>query len=179
MVEVDTTGNTANAERLLGIGDTKDEQSIIDGELIRNIGIKVFDGTEDWTYDSTYGRALIRNIRNFYSNTTRSMQVMCTHFVSKYNSEPISSLKVGDAYNITQNGFAFHISQTSVEEWKQWLISQYQLGTPMIVVYPLRTPTTETVTAQPLTIHAGTNVVEITQASISDLPLEVKYTKVN
>jgi hypothetical protein len=43
------------------------------------------------------------------------------------------------------------------------------------VVYPLATPTTETVTGQTLHIQAGTNIVEITQASIDNLGLEVSY----
>jgi ABC-type proline/glycine betaine transport system substrate-binding protein len=35
--------------------------------------------------------------------------------------------------------------------------------------------TTETVTAQPMNIQAGTNIVQITQASMDGLELEVKY----
>lgn len=50
-----------------------------------------------------------------------------------------------------------------------------QSGTPVIIVYPLAEPKTETVAHQHLGIQAGTNIVEITQASIDNLELEVSY----
>ena len=65
------------------------------------------------------------------------------------------------------------ISDTTA--WKQWLSDQYNSGNPVIVIYPLATATTETVTAQSLTTQEGTNIVEITEASMSNLPLEVSY----
>lgn len=44
-----------------------------------------------------------------------------------------------------------------------------------IIVRPKVAPTTSTVTAQTLTTKKGTNTIEITQASLNDLPLEVSY----
>lgn len=49
------------------------------------------------------------------------------------------------------------------------------LNVGSIIVHPKTTPTTESVTHQPLSIQAGTNIIEITQASIDNLPLEVSY----
>ena len=66
-------------------------------------------------------------------------------------------------------------SANNLAKFKKWLSDQFNAGNPVIVVYPLATATTETVTAQPLTIQAGTNIVEITQASIDGLELEAKY----
>ena len=60
-------------------------------------------------------------------------------------------------------------------DWKAFLTNQYNAGTPVIVIYQLAEPTTETVTGQHLTTQAGTNIVEITQASMDNLPLEVSY----
>lgn len=44
-----------------------------------------------------------------------------------------------------------------------------------IIVRPKVTPTTSTVTAQTLTTKKGSNTIEITQASLTDLPIEVNY----
>ena len=65
----------------------------------------------------------------------------------------------------------------SVTDFKQWLSDQYNAGTPVIIVYPLATATTETVTGQTLNVQAGTNYATITQASLDNLELEVKYKK--
>ena len=62
----------------------------------------------------------------------------------------------------------------TVADFKAFLASQYAAGTPVIVVYPLATPTTETVTGQTLTITQGTNIVTAV-GSVSDLELEVSY----
>lgn len=42
------------------------------------------------------------------------------------------------------------------------------------VVYQLATPTTKQVSGQALTLTSGTNVIDITQASLQGLELEVK-----
>ena len=64
---------------------------------------------------------------------------------------------------------------SSVTVFKQWLADQYAAGTPVIVIYPLATPTTESVTGQTLQVTDGDNVLEITQASMSGLELEAQY----
>ena len=68
---------------------------------------------------------------------------------------------------------------TSLEAWEQYLADQYAAGTPVIVVYPLATPTAESVAGQTLQVADGDNILEITQASLPDLELEAKYKKTN
>ena len=68
-----------------------------------------------------------------------------------------------------------YLSNTkTLAEFKQFLAEQYAQGTPVICVY-YKTSTTETVTPQTLQVQAGTNVLQITQASIDNLPLEATY----
>ena len=64
----------------------------------------------------------------------------------------------------------------TVEKFKQFLAEQYNNGTPVIIVFPLVTSTSETVTGQTLTTVDGDNVLTITQASINNLPISAKYT---
>jgi hypothetical protein len=67
---------------------------------------------------------------------------------------------------------------TDVTDFKNFLATQYAAGTPVIVVYTLATPTTESVTGQTLQVEDGDNVLAITQAGMSGLELEAEYTKV-
>ena len=133
-----------------GAGGVDDEVNFISGIKTGKVRAHVFDGTEaDWTFDATYDRAIIRPLPNFKSATTRNIKMLCTHFVSKYNGEPVGDLTVGDFYNATQNGVVFHVAQTSLEDWKAYLAAQYAAGTPVIVIYPRATEVTGQTTAHP------------------------------
>lgn len=65
----------------------------------------------------------------------------------------------------------------SLANFKQWLATQHANGTPVILTYALETPTTDTTSPQVLEVKAGSNSIEITDASLSDLLLEAKYKK--
>ena len=164
-------GGQATAEMLLKVGTYQDVQSVLDGEVTRNIGIKVFDGTENWQNLSSY---INISKANLGSDSTvmpnNSTNIICSHFETKTGTFT-DGIGVGGSYV----NFKYDSLFTTLTQWKQWLSDQYNAGTPVIIIYPLATATTETVTAQPLTIQAGTNIVEITQASIDNLGLEVSY----
>ena len=160
---------------LLKVGDVKDVQSVLDGEVTRNVGIKVLDGTEDIGKSGAYaGSFFIRNVVSGWG-TTNLTPVFCTHFSnvtteSAYNAQG-KCVILNNAFNMWWGSD----STPTAAQFSAWLAEQYANGTPVIVLYQKSTATTETVTGQPLTIQAGTNIVEITQASIDGLPLEVSY----
>lgn len=169
-------GGSATAETLLKVGDYQDLQSVLDGVVTRNVGIKVLDGTEEWESSTTPN---IYYVRNGDSSPER-MAVLSTHYVgtSELNANmPNNSVKNTVVTTGDTTG-AIYIKTSDVANrtaFMEFLANQYAQGTPVILVYPLATAKTETVTAQPLTIQAGTNIVEITQASIDNLELEVSY----
>lgn len=171
-VEMDTTGDTATAEMLLGISTYKDVQSVIDGEVTRNVGVKVLTGAESWSYHSLQQGNMFRiAISDSVSDSKNLLGVLC------------NSYKVVSSDNRTNNtlsGFTRYYdfiddNYTTLDAWKTHVTQQFTNGTPIVVVYPISTPTTETVTGQPLTIQEGSNTIEITQASISPLSLEANY----
>lgn len=174
----DTIGNTATAEMLLKVGDHQDEQQILSGVVTRNVGVKVFDGTENITTD-TYGgyrRFVFQDSVGSYSET---QEVVCSHYVFR----PTGSREQPNSIYLASSGkFAIYISAeqsfSTVQQFGQWLADQYAAGTPVIVIYPLATPTTESVAGQTLQVTGGDNVLEITQASLTGLELEAEYTKV-
>lgn len=167
-VEVDTTGDTATAEMLLGVGDYKDVQNVTNGNITRNVGIKVLDGTEGWSRisDSRYQWPLSTSIGG-----SSDYPVMCTHLKYSQTSTSNDNIRI-TAASYVQAGLSYN---TTLDNWKKWLKDQYDANTPVIFIYCLKNPTTETVAGQHLGIQAGTNAVEITQASINNLPLEVSY----
>lgn len=166
-------GGSATAENLLKVGNYQDVQSVINGNVTRNVGVKLFDGNETFrtAHTTTYYRYICdRALLNGASNVA-----IANYFCSHFNVKPIIP-NITVAYK-TEIDFWLPIDTelTDVTKFKQFLASQYANGTPVTIIYPLATATTETVTAQPLNIQAGTNIVEITQASIDNLELEVSY----
>ena len=166
-------GGTATAEMLLKVGDYQDVQSILDGVVTRNIGVKVLDGTENWQNISGYFNLSKTDLG---SNSTvmpsNSHNIICSHFETK-DGTFTDGIGVGGSYV----NFKYDSITTVLADWKTWLATQYAAGTPVIIIYPLATPTTESVAGQTLQVTDGDNVLEITQASLSNLELEAKYDK--
>ena len=170
----DSLNNTATAENLLSAGTYKDVQEVISGSVTRNVGIKVLNGTEDWQYHS-YGTNSYQLVFNLTAIPQDKVITCSTHFKS-YSYDNRTNPETNMLYLHPSAGIILRNSTfPTVDDFKQWLADQYANGTPVIVVYPLATPTTETVTAQPMNIQKGTNIIEVTEASLDDLELEAKY----
>ena len=174
------SGGTATAQDLYAVGTYKDVQSVLDGAVTRNVGIKVLDGTENWTYYSDItglfytGDAITDNKLGVSPLDIMSNQYSAT---DSAQMEDDYTLRFQFAYDKVSSNRLYmrNTNYTDITAWKQWLQAQYNAGNPVIVIYPLATPTTESVTAQTLTTQSGTNTVEITQASMDGLTMEVSY----
>lgn len=168
-VEIDTTGGTATAEMLLSVGNYQDVQSVLDGSVTRNVGVKVLDGSEDWI------KASAGDTQRFYMTLTDSAMITVRYNVQITHFHFNSSLNdVGVGFLANQILYLYANPDWTVDQFKQWLADQYAQGTPVTILYPLAEPTTETVTPQPLSIQAGTNIITA-EGSIDNLPLEVSY----
>lgn len=66
--------------------------------------------------------------------------------------------------------------EDAITRIEMFLADQYAQGTPVIVMYPLATETTESVTPQRLKTEQGDNVITVT-AEVSNIEFEVEYTK--
>lgn len=169
--------NTATAEMLLSLGDYTDEQEIISGVVTRKLGIKVLDGTENWNSGGG-GTGVWANFQSITGVAFATTNAFCSHSV--YGGANISIVDMNqNEFCLYDNGnIAFkNTYSTSTNDWKNWLATQYAAGTPVIIVYPLAEPTTDTVTGQPMNTTAGDNILEITQASLDGLELECRYFK--
>ena len=168
----DSENNTATSEMLLAVGDIKDEQSILDGVVTRKIGIKVFDGTEDWSIQNTYNFSITKT--SIGTNTTAlpnySLKMQSNYFQTANYATKNNSVWSGNTYI----NFRAVETFTTIENWKAWVAEKYNSGNPVILLYPLANTTTQTVTGQTLTTIQGTNTIT-TIGSIEDLPIEVNY----
>ena len=173
-------GGTATTEMLLKVGNYQDEQEILSGAITRNVGVLVLDGTEGWTKSSAY-------IGSFFSNSvypakpkqTGNPNVLCSHGFKVGDLGEYSAAQPGACYWYapTTLNYKYDDGTATVAQFTQWLANQYAAGTPVIVIYPLATPTTESGTGQTLQVTGGDNVLEITQASLDGLELEAEYEK--
>lgn len=186
----DATVSTATCEDLLSVGAYTDEQEIISGVVTRKVGVKVLDGTEDWTYSSgwsdTTHKCFYVTLDDIKQQTNSSNECLCSHF-EWYSRDDLYADKTIIGGGISgylptnpESGKALTVRVSSsiavdATAFKSWLAAQYAAGTPVIVVFPLATQTTNTVTPQPMQTAAGDNTAEITQAGMAGLELEVEY----
>ena len=166
---------TATCEDLLWVWDYKDEQEILSGNVITKVGVMVLDGTEDRTTIDQYNRVSIVVSKMVAPANPRVIPAICTHFENLHNSESIWDITAWQFYTASPKRVYFHISQSTTAAWKQYLKDQLSAWTPVIVVYPLATPTTLSVAWQTLSIPAWDSRIEIVEWSILDLPLYAKY----
>ena len=172
---------TASAENLFAINTFKDEQDIISGNIIRKCGVIVLNGSElERGYSfSTSANCITICIKSFDEPKSINCAPICTHFVgtdvTSISNMPDNSIR---AYaSISDVHYCLNIRNTnwsSVSDYETFVKSQYEAGTPVIVIYPLVDETTEQVTPQPLNTIEGDDVVTVI-AEVSNIPLEVKY----
>jgi len=181
----DTTVSTATCEDLLAFDATRiDEQEVISGVITRKVGIIVFDGTENWVKAASYTNIFYTDAATdayYNEDFSERLPVVCTHL----QGTDASNVNMSDnTIKLTAQGSALttpliyvkaSVSGNDLTTWKNWLATQYAAGTPVMVIYPLETPTTESVTGQPMQTAAGDNTAEITQAGMAGLELEVEY----
>lgn len=166
---------TATAKNLLQTGDYKDTQDIISGHITRKVGILVLDGTESWQL------ATQTDLMQFYISSTQGVianNVSLISTITPYGCTVATRTQYDfGCFSDASGNLCFQMkgssTLTTVPAWRSFLVNQYNAGTPVIIVYPLATETTESVTAQHLTTTSGENTIDIT-ANVSDISVEVE-----
>lgn len=164
------TDQTASVVTLLSVGSYADTQEIISGTVKRNVGIKVFDGTEEWGAHTVVGTYRYR----FDDKKVEKSPFASTHFV--YSSKASGEISNGEMMcgAASANAYFRNTDCATLAAFTAWLAAQYAAGTPVIVIYPLIEETTESVAGQALHTVAGTNVVSVT-AEVSPVALSCEY----
>ena len=163
---------TATCEDLLWVWDYKDEQEILSGDVTIKCWVAVLDWTENWTQtgsSSGYVKFWTEDVKN--ATWWQDSLWYSTHYNCAYANTPWNfywSANLNSLQIITESG-------TTLSDFKSFLANQLSAWTPVIVVYPLATPTTLSVAWQTLSIPAWDSRIEIVEWSILDLPLYAKY----
>lgn len=189
VLKLTPSNDTAGVANLFKIDNYVDTQEILTGLINHQLGIYVFDGTEDWTWSSGANAPARLNIPEVdYVLNTDVAPVMCSHFMPTFwnNLSPTTKTTPYVAINQTNQPAAKRIvftaawdaNITDAESWKTFLAGQYSAGTPVIVVYPLATAQDE-VAPIPQTMQtvAGDNTLDIVQAGMSGLEVSATYMK--
>ena len=161
---------TASVADLFAVGDYADTHEIIGGIVTRKVGIKVFDGTEEWAAHTVAGTYRYR----FDDKKVEKSPFASTHFV--YSSKASGEISNGEMMcgAASANAYFRNTDCATLAAFKAWLADQYAAGTPVIVIYPLAEATTESVDGQALNTVAGTNTVSVT-AEVSPVALSCEY----
>ena len=173
------TPQTASVQDLLAVDDYRDEQNIISGSVKRKVGIKIFDGTEDWTKPSSADYFRLDGLfEDAIPYSADNPAVVCSHFVGRVPKTAASGMDDGDiklGYTSTYNRlYLKYSSATTSDELKAWVAAQYAAGTPVIVLYPLAEEVAEQVPPQKLYVADGSNTVSVV-ANVSPVNLECTY----
>ena len=156
---------------LLGLGDTvRDEWDAISGLLTGKVGVKVFDGTEDW------GASSSANIYILASAIGVGLTAICTHFQKVANSTSAVNMSDGTFKGHASNAILYFkdVSAGNVDGFKARLAAQYAAGTPVIMPYALATETTEQTTPHSLHSYNGTTIVDAS-TNVDPVTLSAEY----
>lgn len=177
--------STAGVANLLKIGNYVDTQEILTGLINHQLGIRVFDGTEDWILsNSSRGQFYLEDTSINYSTV---LTCMCSHFVGISNGESLNNYPDEDVIRAGYSGgnptwaqrfIIQKVGTSQLSTLKSWLAAQYAAGTPVIVVYPLATAQDE-VAPVPQTMQtvAGDNTLDMVQSGMGGLEVEAQYKK--
>ena len=139
----DSANHIANVETLFAVGDYADEQNINTGVITRRVGVKVLDGTENWMLNNN--RFRVQSL----VPVSESNVMACSHFAFTGNLTTDNTI-----YRAPESSWVqvrYDTANNDVTTFTNFLKAQYANGTPVIIVYPLATETTENVTAQTMT----------------------------
>ena len=154
---------TATVPDLFAVGDYRDEVDVVAGPKTRRVGMKVLDGTEPFSlYQSSCWAA---NVFDDHPKVSGNALSICSHYA--WTTSSVSGMADG---TFQLNGTArLCIKDSRFETATQFraeLAAQYAAGTPVIIWYPLATPTTESITPQALRTVDGTTVVSSSAGSV-------------
>ena len=113
-----------------------DSLDLATGEVVRRWKRLELDGTEAWTLQSVneYGVANFNTAISVSSDFRAGC--MCTHYVTQYTA--IANTQDRGIYlSNVRSLFIRETAYTTVEEFKAWLASQKEAGTPVTVLYKI------------------------------------------
>ena len=142
------------------IGTLVDYIDFENQKIVRNTKTVVFNGSEPFSPTSLTVTGYFTCTQNRADRASSYSNSLCTHF--KYGSGSANLMFWGGSNN---NYFYFRIADsygvTSTDTFKTWLNTQYKNDNPVVLVYPIATPTEESVTLPAILLRKGTNIISV------------------
>ena len=113
-------------------------------KAVKRLGVKVFNGTEGWTYRTADATPHF-DIKIVGQKATGSYSTLASMVASNYNNAIWSEIfsKVGKYGYICHGNDTIGISDssyTNIDSWKAHLADLYAQGNPLVVIYELAEP---------------------------------------
>lgn len=137
-------------------------ENVQTGQVYIDWRFRVLDGTESWSISGERFQGAIAGGSYACKVITGGI---CTHY------QPYGSASNPYTFSWSTSGnsiFIRHPAISTVAEFKAWLAEQYAKGEPVIVLYPLETPATETIIVTPVSL---TSKAEYTIVAEAQLPV--------
>lgn len=164
----DSIWNAGVVENLLSISSDKDEQELLTWNIVRYVWIKILDWSENWTKISS---PLWNIFQADLLDQNMFSHLICSHF---QNNTPLNDNIIYKSAGSSIVQIRYDTAST-VQDFVQFLISQYTSKNPVLIVYWLQNPKQEKVDWQTLNVQTWSNTISIIQSSLNDLNLSAKY----
>lgn len=158
-------------------GDTAD---IVSGKVHRKWKIYTFTGEENWIVDnSSYDSFFIDDDNELNGKYIIPSNIICSHFMA----DDASSMAI-DSLGILLQGNATGVVQISTGDtnldaanFKTWVKSQYNAGTPLQILYELTVPNNIDTSGNTIAIQQGSVLIKSENTIDLKLPIYSDYTK--
>lgn len=146
------------SQQLYKIGDTTDS-FISSGTATYAVRKYEITGQEniEWKKSTAYLGGFYTSWRNSF-NGIDNTQFYCSH--AQYVAS-LDNYQQGTCYSDGSCNIRIMPDSSTVQDWIDYLTTQYANGTPVTIVYKLITPTTETVTAPSIPTTEGANTITV------------------
>ena len=140
------------------VGDYSDYIDFKKGKVIRQVGEYKFNGSEEWVKHTTTSNNLgIFRVEGIFDTLTGVpiTNTLMSHFTltDVLSTATWNSGLYRNAYTSSNSGYIIDSSriylsglQSELADFKSWLSTQYNNGTPVQYLYPLATETSESIT---------------------------------
>lgn len=166
-VSISESNNIYLDKPLNKLNNNADYIDFLEQKVVRTVGVKALDGTEQWVASSAYvGSAYVSQL---LSDAISQKGGFCTHFIdAKYLSSYAKNKFLIEGKGTT-NLWLSDTKDVAVENIKTFLTEQKSNGTPVTIYYPLMTSVIENITIPTLPVYEGTTIYTVDGLAPSDM----------
>ena len=162
-------------------GDASDYIDYENSRIVRNVGEKIFDGTETLGSTSLQATGYFTTVYMLYPNDAQGiLNAICNYFPYKKNiwsTDASNFISIGGSYN---KFLYFRVSSsiaTDNSSLLDWLATKYASGTPVTVYYNLQNPEYEYINLPAIPTVQGTTILQITDGILGPSKIIAVYKK--